>query len=407
VSNQEFQGGVFSTILPGGRSGATISFDTDGIVARVPESAGGNTFRIAYGECSLEQGGASGRMIFCRDANRSTTVFCEEKNFLDTLGVAAGSQLWPTIAALKSQDSARNAGTRRNWLIGLSIVALLGYLGYQGVSRAGKAAVRTLPISADVKIGELAWSSFEKHGPEVKDTVVVGAIQKMVDRLKPHTKTFDGKPLEFRVTVVDAPIVNAFCLPGGRIVVFTGLLRKAADPDQVAAVLGHEMAHATLRHGLQRIAQSMGLVVAVQVMIGDIGGLMAVVAEVAQQGIITSYGREQETESDLEGLRMAHAAGIDGSALERFFGVLQDEHGDVPEVLQWLSSHPQLGERRAAIKAQWAQLGTFKAVPWGIDWAEVVKRAGNPSLNADPVPAPTGVDSGATQADDVPDAAAP
>jgi beta-barrel assembly-enhancing protease len=407
VTSKEFQGGVFAATLQGGRAGATIVVDADGISARVPDSAGGETYRIAFIGCSLEQGGASDRMIFCRDPNRSTTIFCEEKTFLSALAEFGGNRLAPALSTLKITEGGKRTRSRRMWLIGLSLVALLGFAGYQAFSRAGNAAVRALPISVDEKIGELAWSAIDKHGPEVRDTVVVGAIQKMVDRLAPQSKSFAGKRLDFRVTVIDAPIVNAFCLPGGRIVVFTGLIRKASDPDQVASVLGHEMAHATLRHGLQRIVQSAGIVVALQIMVGDLGGLMAFVTEIAQQGLITSYGREQETEADREGLRMAHDAGIDGSALERFFAVLEQEHGDVPEVLQWLSSHPQLAERRAAIKQHWKQLGPSKAVAWEIDWAAVVKGAGNPSLTAEYQPESTGVDSGVPRADDVPDASAP
>ncbi len=407
MTTKEFQGGVFAATLPGGRAGATIKVDADGISARVPDSAGGETFRMAFAGCSLEQGGASGRMIFCRDPNRSTTIFCEEKNFLPTLAALGGDRLASALLTLNTTEGGKRSRSRRIWLIGLSVAAVLAFAGHQAITRGGKAAVRALPMSVDEKIGELAWSAIDKHGPEVKDTVVVGAIQKMVDRLAPQTTSFAGKRLDFRVTVIDAPIVNAFCLPGGRIVVFSGLIRKASDPDQVASVLGHEMAHATLRHGLQRIAQSAGIVVALQIMVGDLGGLMAFVTEIAQQGLITSYGREQETEADMEGLRMAHGAGIDGSGLERFFAVLEEEHGDVPEVMQWLSTHPQLTERRAAIKRRWNELGPKKAVAWGLDWEAVVKRAGNPSLTAEFKPETAGVDSGVPRADDVPDASAP
>ncbi|MDZ4696977.1 MAG: M48 family metallopeptidase [Deltaproteobacteria bacterium] len=407
MKSQAFQGGVFHTQLPGGRAGATIVIDADGISARVPDSAGGETFRIGFADCSLQQGGASGRMVFCRDSNRSTTIFCEEKQFLSTLAASGGDRVASALSTLNATEGGKRARTRRHWLVGLSVAAILGFAGYQAFSRAGNAAVRALPISVDEKMGELAWSAIDKHGPEVKDAVVVGAIQKMADRLAPQSKSFAGKRLAFRVTVIDAPIVNAFCLPGGRIVVFTGLIRKASDPDQVASVLGHEMAHATLRHGLQRIAQSAGIIVALQIMVGDLGGLMAFVTEIAQQGLITSYGREQETEADMEGLLMAHGAGIDGSGLERFFAVLEQEHGDVPEVLQWLSTHPQLTERRATIKQRWKELGPSKAVAWEIDWEAVVKRAGNPSLTAEYKPESAGVDSGVPRADDAPDATAP
>ena len=87
--------------------------------------------------------------------------------------------------------------------------------------------------------------------------VVVDAIDTIVRRLADHASRTD---VTYEVWVVDAPIVNAFALPGGYIVVYTGLIDKAETPEQLAGVIAHEMAHVTKRHGLQRVAQSAGVI---------------------------------------------------------------------------------------------------------------------------------------------------
>jgi predicted Zn-dependent protease len=108
--------------------------------------------------------------------------------------------------------------------------------------------------------------------------------------------------------------------------------------------------------------------------------------------MLTSFGRDQETAADGEGLRMAHAAGIDGSALARFFETLERAHGDVPDELAWLSSHPQLDERRAEVMRQWQQLGSFRAQPLEIDWDLVQRHARDPQSRSDPKAEKDGMD---------------
>ena len=136
-------------------------------------------------------------------------------------------------------------------------------------------------------------------------------------------------------------------------------------------------------------------------MTGRTRSLLAVAAELGQAGVLTSHGRAQETEADLEGLRMAHAAGIDGRALADFFLELQQRQGEAtPAALAWLSSHPQLDERAASIRSHWQRLGPLRAQPLALDWDEVRKHA------RDPVP----VDSQTGQGEDAhvpPDAGPP
>jgi predicted Zn-dependent protease len=190
----------------------------------------------------------------------------------------------------------------------------------------------------------------------------------MVTRLEPHSE-LEG--LDFEVRVIDSPTVNAFCLPGGKMVVYTGLLRKAKNAEQVAGVLSHEMAHAIKRHGLQRLTESLGVVVAIEMMIGDVGGLVALGVELGKSAALTSYSRESETEADIVGARMMHAAGLDPEALAEFFEMLDKEGHDLPEAVAWLSTHPQHGVRVASIREERAGLGKQDYQPLAIDWDAV------------------------------------
>ena len=112
-------------------------------------------------------------------------------------------------------------------------------------------------------------SQTESAGAPFDDPRVKAALETIVQRLAPFAARRD---FDFRVRVIESEQVNAFALPGGQIVVFTGLLRRAERAEQVAGVLAHEMAHVTLRHGLRNVAHRAGLALGVQLLLGDVSG---------------------------------------------------------------------------------------------------------------------------------------
>ncbi|MGV2340088.1 MAG UNVERIFIED_CONTAM: M48 family metallopeptidase [Planctomycetaceae bacterium] len=137
------------------------------------------------------------------------------------------------------------------------------------------------------------------------------------------------------------------------------------------------MAHATLRHGLQTVVRSAGVIVAVQLMIGDAAGLVALAAELGQQAALTSYSRELETEADVEGVRMLHAAAIDPLALALFFEHLKEQGQDVPAAIAWISTHPQHDVRIASIRARVADLPPQQYRSLNVDWDGLKRRLQN------------------------------
>ena len=362
---EEFEGGVFSEEIEGGRASATIELTASGVKA-VTSTA--QEFTVRYRDCVLDMGGATGRMVFVRTQDRKLTIFCEDRRFPMALQLDAGTELAEQLASVRGLR--RSEGFRwRMRLCGLAIVSLLCLVGgYYGLLVAAKASIRAVPITVDEKIGKLALDSMDLEGTPVKDKVIVDAVKAMVARLEPHSEL---KGLTFEVRVMDSPEVNAFCLPGGKIVVYTGLLRKAKTAEQVAGVLSHEMAHAIKRHGLQRVTESLGIVVAFELLIGDVGGLVALGVELGKSAALTSYSREHEIEADLVGVRMLHAAAVDPLELAGFFEMLKDEGKDVPDAIAWLSTHPQHDVRIATIRSELATLGAQEYRPLSIDWDDV------------------------------------
>lgn len=360
-----FTGGIFCETLSDGRTGGEIQLQPAGVSAVAPD---GQVFSIPYRECQVEVGGFSGKMVFCRNADRSVTIFCEDPKFAKALSMASSGMLDEQLQAGKKKQRGEN---RRQWLLGTTcLVVLLAVVvaSYFGIRYGATAAVQALPTSVDIKIGETAFSSMDLGGPKIDDQIVVGAMQSIVDRLAPHA-AIDG--LEFEIHVVQSPMINAFALPGGTMVVYTGLIENADNAEQVASVLAHEMAHATKRHGLQRIARSMGIWAGVSLLIGDVGGLIGAGADLFQIASVNSYSRGQETEADEEGARMMHAAGINPSEMAKFFEMLEAEHGDVPDFFAWISTHPDHGARIASVEKMVASFPEKEYEPLELDWDEI------------------------------------
>ena len=338
LDDDEFPGGVFSDEIDGGRAGAHIRLGDRGITARTSE---GREFVITYSECDLELGGDSGRMVFCRTADRTLTFFCEDRRFPEALKRAAVGELFEQV------DTILIAGNRQRWVgrvglwvtLAVSTVALIG--AYYGVVALARVAITSVPIAVDQEIGEAALPAvLSEFGEEIKSPMALDAVQAVVDRLAPHAAV---RGVNYRVLIVDSNVVNALALPGGTILVFRGLIDEMDSTEQLSAVIAHEMSHVTLRHHLRQISRSVGIVAAIHIVIGDVGGIVALGTEVLQTAALNNYSQSQETEADLEGARMMHAAGLDPQAMIQMLDSLPDAH--LHGALSWLSTHPNSDER--------------------------------------------------------------
>jgi predicted Zn-dependent protease len=267
-------------------------------------------------------------------------------------------------------------------VVGLAVIALL-FVGLWWIPTHGlPAAAEHLPISVDRSIGDAAIRGMSDDlGPEIHTPSTDAALREIVGRLAPQARI---QGFAYRWRVVRRPELNAFALPGGQIVVFEGLLRRATRADQVAGVLGHEISHVTLRHGIRAVARSAGVSIAMRVLLGDASALVDVAGRIGASAIVNSYSRDQESDADAEGARMVAAAGLDPRGLEEFFQMLSHEPGtQMPGMLQWMSTHPGHNDRIAALERLIPSLPRGPQVPVATPWANV-----QAELNAlGPIPA--------------------
>jgi len=242
-------------------------------------------------------------------------------------------------------------------------VTILGVALYYGIIAAAGWMVHSLPVSFDQELGKAAHRSMLEGEQLNTNATVHSAMDQILESLIPHL-SLDG--IEPEMVIVESETVNAYCLPGGYITVFTGLLTAAESADEVAGVLAHEMAHATKRHGLRQLVQSLSLAVAIQAMLGDVTG-MAALGGGLEILIGQGYSRDLEAEADTEGLQMMQAAGWNPDGLATFFERLEVS-GEGVSVPVWFSSHPDPGGRAESIREQMKTVLPGDLLPPEIDW---------------------------------------
>lgn len=234
----------------------------------------------------------------------------------------------------------------------------LGAQAYQQVVSDAQAQGALMPADAQVsrQIREIAERLVAKV-PEVTATLASQNQQQAPT---------DYRNFQWDVSVIQSDDANAFVLPGGKIAVYTGLLPIAETQDAMAVVMGHEIAHALLRHGSQRIAQQK-LVQMGQMAAGlALGGmdpqqqqaLMAALGAGAQYGFILPYGRNHETQADQVGLMLAAAACFNPrEAIPLWERMSQLGGGERPP--EFASTHPDPANRIQTLQSLMPQAEQF------------------------------------------------
>jgi predicted Zn-dependent protease len=175
-------------------------------------------------------------------------------------------------------------------------------------------------------------------------------LRKIADRIIAHTSRFNpnaGK-WQWEVILVSSRQINAFCMPGGKIAFYSGILDtlKLSD-DEVAIVMGHEVAHALWEHARERVAKGMLARFGAAIFAG---GRYGDLAHMGEQLATLKFSRDDETEADLVGLELAARAGFDPRAGVTLWQKMSATNRNAPP--PWLSTHPSGTDRIKRIQSQ-------------------------------------------------------
>ena len=208
----------------------------------------------------------------------------------------------------------------------------------------------------DVKVGQENAKQVLAQYEVVQDPKLQDYVQKLGQKLAamPEAKQ---SGFDFTFTVLNVDQINAFALPGGPMFIYTGLLKAVDNEAQLAGVMGHEMSHVILRHGTHEATKANGIQMALGGLAGLLGGdSESTLGKLEQAGLglagnslILKFSRDAESEADALGSHLMSEAGYDPVQMAKFFEKLAGNGQQPP---QFLSDHPNPGNREAAIQAE-------------------------------------------------------
>lgn len=229
---------------------------------------------------------------------------------------------------------------------------------------------QTLALTPDQELSlgtkafhEVLQKSHVVGGPQAERITQIGARIAKAAEIRPLQREINlrvqGFTWDWEYKLLENQQVNAFCLPGGKVAVFTGLLPVAENDDQLATVLSHEIAHALAHHASERIGREQMYDRAMAVANGAIGSiapeerrqLIGLLGAGAQARSL-AYNRQQESEADHIGLFLMTFAGYDPEQAVRFWERMQQASSGRLHPPEILSDHPSDGKRLAQLK-QW------------------------------------------------------
>ena len=184
----------------------------------------------------------------------------------------------------------------------------------------------------------------QKKGQLNRDAALLARVRAISQRMIPQTAAFrpDAVGWQWEVNVITSKEVNAWCMPGGKIAFYTGLVeRLQASDDEIAAVMGHEISHALREHSRERASQAMAQGIGLAVLgaaLGLSGGAQDLTQMVLDLTFNLPNSRTDETEADRIGVELAARSGYDPRAAVTLWEKMQKVGGGQPP--QFLSTHP-------------------------------------------------------------------
>lgn len=262
----------------------------------------------------------------------------------------------------------RHLGRGKRFRLALAIGGIVLFLPvffllwfWLNADRFSQWAADKISVEQEIRLGEMAFRQMQGRLQLLPENSVADQV---VERI--GVRLTVGSRYPYRFHVARDPAVNAFALPGGHVVVNSGLLKAADNADQVAGVLAHEASHVERRHALRNMIHALGLRAVMAVALGDFAG--GVWGDMAGELADLSYSRELEQEADLEGLRLLRKAGLPAAGMAEFFEKMAAAEG---QGIDLLSSHPASRERLETLRAAMARQGDYPQQSLAVDWAGV------------------------------------
>jgi len=214
------------------------------------------------------------------------------------------------------------------------------------------------------ELGDLFWDVFKQNDLEIKDVKIVQAVDSVILSIC-SANQINYKNIKLHILQKDE--INAFALPNGHLIVFSGLLMHTDNVEQLAGVLGHEIAHIELDHVMKKLTNEIGFSVLFSLTTGNKNPEL--VKQLAKSLSSTAFERKMEKQADIKSVDYLTKAFINPIAFSDFLLKLSEKDGPINEYLSWISTHPNSKERASYIRLYCKdKKNSFKSVISASTW---------------------------------------
>lgn len=336
-----YQGVIIHPDLLAGRCGGHISIDSFGvkfISAEINHS-------ISLNELQITAGGAGNRFVFFSCTRQpGISIYTSDKSILKNPTLVAHSRLHPQLASSSKVLRKLLKAT----LAAVLIVMLLATGLYLAKDSIVRGIANQVPISWEEKAGDKLFTAVTAGKEIVKNDSLKAAFEASA---KPLLDEVRKKGFKVDIYFVKDGTINAFALPGGKVVIQSGLIENAKSWEEVMGVLAHELAHVTNRHHIRGIINNAGLYAILSAMFGDVSALAGTFANMGGELASLANSRTFEYEADADGWSYLVDAKINPHGMVSFFEMLQKRQATLEQLpLSIISTHPDTKSRIEALE---------------------------------------------------------
>jgi predicted Zn-dependent protease len=313
------------------------------------------TFQIPIAQLQIHKANGKGEPIYFTDPSQpDLSIYTFDARVLRLRTLLDAAQTRVQLQKMRSQGEAkRNIKITVGFIVGCIVIAIIATAS---VSLIVRVLVSRIPPKFEKDIGDKFFAELQQEETFIQDT----NLQSKVDlAVTPLLSSLPTNQINFQFHIMETPMVNAFALPGGHVIVTTSLLKLLDRPEQLAGVVAHEIAHVTQKHGFRKVISAMGPALLFRLFLGNRGGLVGVLGAGSQLLMTQGFSQEYELEADTVGWNYLVAAHIDPRGLTDALRKLKDEEerSRISDLeIAAFSSHPTTQKRILRLEGKWNKL---------------------------------------------------
>ena len=339
----EYAGGAFHCDLPKGKTEGVITVEENSIRFGTES----NSLYFPFRNLEISFGGAADRLIFFKHSkHKDWTIFTSDQTILNHYRILRDPLISKQLASLQKRKL--NGYILWSGLFMVLIGVIYGFIFLK--EPLLRWTVSKIPLSWETEFGNTLYDQMSSTLQVIDDPELMMESRRI---LKPLSDSIDHLSYDIQFHIIEDKAVNAFAIPGGHIILNTGFLLQAENPEEIAGVVAHEIAHISCRHGIRQLVNSTGLYLIVQATIGNVGGILEAISENGSFLLTQKFSRDFETEADEEALKYLLNARINPDGMLKFFKKLIPENEELDdnasknteELFSFISTHPPTQKR--------------------------------------------------------------